>query len=260
MMYFEVLKKLVKSILHQLGFDIVRYPAIKPKVEPLIQRPFNVLEFIVAEFVSRNQLFFFIQVGANNGIRWDPLHKLICKHHLSGLLVEPLPDIFDELRRNYAMEPQLSFENSAIAEENGVQSLFRVKPDAPIGDWAHGVASFNKMHVINHLKNELEEWEQFIEEVKIPTISVTTLLQKHSITDITLLQIDTEGYDFEILKMFLGARMFPAVINFERAHLSFRDQQESRRLLLENGYRFLDVGIDTLAIRGRLSNPSEPEN
>ena len=256
----SILKKLAKPIVHRLGFDIVRYPAISPKVERLIQRPFNVLEFIVADFLSRNRRFFFVQAGANNGIRWDPLHDLICKHHLAGLLVEPLPDIFDELRKNYAMEPQLSFEGSALAEEEGVQSLFRVKLDAPVGDWAQGVASFNKLHVINHLKSELEEWEQFIEEVKVPTIPVTTLLQKHSIAEITLLQIDTEGHDFEILKMFLSARMFPEVINFERVNLSFRDQQESRRLLVENGYRFLDVGIDTLAIRASLSNPSEPEN
>lgn len=98
-----------------------------------------------------------------------------------------------------------------------------------------------------------------MEEVPVPTISVARLLQKHSISKITLLQIDTEGYDFEILKMFLAAQALPDVVNFERVNLSFRDRQDSGLLLVEHGYRFIDVGIDTLAIRASITKSSEPE-
>lgn len=154
----------------------------------------------------------------------------------------------------------MRFEGAAQAAQDGIHSLFRVTADAPVGDWAQGIASFNKTHLVNHLKDGIEEYEKWIEEVTVPTISVANLLSKHSISEVALLQIDTEGYDFEILKMFLVAEVFPDIVNFERVHLSLKDQQASRRLLIQHDYRFIDVGIDTLAIRASLTTSSEPED
>ncbi|MFN3543483.1 MAG: FkbM family methyltransferase [Thiobacillus sp.] len=254
------LKRILTPVLHGIGVDIVRYPPAARAIERPISRPFNVLEFLISDLAARHRKPFFIQVGANNGIRWDPLRDLIRKHHLPGLLIEPLPDIFDELKKNYASEPQLLFEGAALAKQDGFHTLFRVRADAPVGDWAQGIASFNKSHLENHLKGETDGYEQWIEEVTVPTISVASLLTKHSISEVALLQIDTEGYDFEILKMFFDAGVLPDVVNFERVHLSFEDQQASRRLLIQNGYRFIDVGIDTLGIRATLTTSSEPED
>jgi len=261
--YLEIAKKLVKPVVHGLGIDIVRYPRVEPKPQRLIQRPFNVLEFVVDHRIrSAGTSIYFVQVGASNGVRWDPLRDLIFRYHLSGLLIEPLPDAFEQLRQGYADEPQLSFENCAIASDDGMKSLFRVKANAPYGDWAQGVASFSRKHVLAHLRDEPgdeREHEQYIEEVQVPTITVNTLLQKHRLPEITLLQIDTEGYDFEILKMFFAAHIFPEIVNFERVHLPFRNQQESRYQLIKHGYRFVDVGIDTLAIRAGSSWPPHNE-
>ena len=45
--------------------------------------------------------FFFVQIGANDGINHDPLHEYVTKYNLSGLVVEPQPDVFELLRKNY---------------------------------------------------------------------------------------------------------------------------------------------------------------
>jgi FkbM family methyltransferase len=250
----QILKKLIKPIVHKLGFDIVRYPRPEPRIERLIQRPFNVLAFVLDYYLSSGAPFFFVQVGANDGVRWDPLHALICKYRLRGLLVEPLPDIFEQLRRNYATESQLSFARCAIATEDGLRSIFRVRSDAPVGDWAHGIASYSRKHLITHL-SDVERCEDLIEEVQVPTVTVKTLLRNHAIDRINLLQVDTEGYDFEIVEMFFGEGRLPEIINFERQHLSAKNKQESRRLLAKHGYRFVDVGMDTLGIRTDFSWP-----
>ena len=244
----KLLKKWTKLLANRLGFDVVRY------TERLTQRPFNVLDFIVSHYVSLSRPFYFVQIGASDGVRWDPLHHLVCEYHLSGLLVEPLPDVFAQLKLNYEGESQLSFANCAIAPRDGVRSLFRVRSDAPVGDWAQGIASFNRAHLMA-LLGDVEEGNQFIEEVIVPSMTVGTLLQKHQIDRVALLQIDVEGYDYEVLKMFFVEQMFPDIINFERVHLSFSDQQKSRQLLARHEYRFIDVGIDTLAIRATLSSP-----
>ena len=42
----------------------------------------------------------FVQVGANDGYRFDPLRKHIVAYHWPGLLIEPQPDVFAELKQN----------------------------------------------------------------------------------------------------------------------------------------------------------------
>jgi hypothetical protein len=44
----------------------------------------------------------FIQVGANDGIFGDPLREHILAHKWRGVLVEPQPEIFEQLKANYA--------------------------------------------------------------------------------------------------------------------------------------------------------------
>jgi len=255
----QFLKRLIKPVVHKLGFDIVRYPVPQPVIERLIERPFHVLAFVVNYYVASGRPFFFVQVGANDGLRWDPLHALVCKFRLSGLLVEPLPDTFEQLRRNYVTEPQLTFEQCAIAADDGARPLFRVRSDAAVGDWAHGIASFNRAHLVRHL-GDVERGEELVEEVQVRTLSVKTLLRNHGIDQVNLLQVDTEGYDYEIVRMFFAEGRFPEIVNFERVHLSLRDKQECRRLLARHGYRFVDVGMDTLGIRMDFSWPVGTED
>ena len=203
------------------------------------------LELVIEHYLRSDPTFNFVQIGANDGVRWDELHPIIVRHHLTGLLVEPLPDMFDQLRQNYRSEPQLSFENAAVALETGTRTLFRVKPDGDVPDYAHGWASFSKGAIAANFKRHLQE-------VTVPTVTVKDLLEKHGIARITLLQVDTEGYDYEILKMFFQEGVFPEIINFEYIHLSYNDYLDCRRSLVDNGYRFIDTLMDTLAIRGGL--------
>lgn len=65
---------------------------------------------------------------------------------------------------------------------------------------------------------------------------------------IDLLHIDTEGYDFEILKTIDFSVIQPAVILYETKHLSPCDQQASVELLSRYGYQIQLLGADALAV------------
>lgn len=240
------LKPAIRSALRRAGYDIIRFNQHAKRMHDL-NRPLDLLDIVIHSRLQLKSDFFFIQIGANNGMRSDPLRSSILKYHLAGLLVEPLPDMFEQLKRNYCSESQLKFENAAIARSDGEVSIFRLSPDLPVEEWVHGVAAFDKRLIVR-MAREMGLLDH-VQEVRVPASTFASLIAKHGVTKADLLQIDTEGLDLEIIKMAFEAGFFPEIINFEYIHLSFEDRCESRRLLGENGYRFVDVFRDTLAIR-----------
>ena len=73
----------------------------------------------------------FIQVGANDGEYADPLHSFIVNYPWHGILVEPQPDIFARLRKNYAaMKNRLIFENIVAKDLSTIACMGR--PQTPM--------------------------------------------------------------------------------------------------------------------------------
>src|SRR6266481_6003650 len=70
------------------------------------------LEFVIAHLMLQKKDLFFIQIGANDGVSNDPLYKFVIEYGWAGILVEPLPQVFEVLRRNYADKPNLKFLNA----------------------------------------------------------------------------------------------------------------------------------------------------
>lgn len=190
----------------------------------------------------------FVQIGANDGVRNDPLCALVKKHQLPGLFVEPLPDMFERLKANYAGCVGLRYERGAIAQYDGEAALYRVRPDAPLPDWTHGLASFDRSH-ISGSRFGVRGIESHVETLVVPAMTIQTLFAKHGIEQPALLQVDTEGFDCEIVRMALEAGIQPAVINYEFCHATPNDRRRCKELLCDNGYCFVDFGRDTLAIR-----------
>jgi FkbM family methyltransferase len=237
------LKSILKTFLRHYGLDLIRYA-------PDTVKPLNVLELAVRLRLQLDNSFFFVQIGANDGIRHDPLRELVLKYHLPGVLVEPLPDLFTSLQANYAAEPQLRFENVAIAPTRGEMTLYRFHEDAPVHDDLHGVATADAQQIRQWARDNGSE--EHVVEVTVPCITLPQLLQKHHVQHITLLQVDTEGLDYAILQMAFKAKVFPEMINFEFLHLSPDDRLNARRLLIQHGYSLCDGYIDTFALRDDL--------
>lgn len=193
----------------------------------------------------------FIQIGSNNGISADPINKLIVENNWHGVLIEPIKYLFEDLKRNYsAVQSRLIFENCAIGTTNGEVSFYRMKksdlPDLPY--WYDQIGSFNKDVVMKHA-NRIPHFSELFMEEKVSTITLRDLLSKHSISRIDLIQIDTEGYDFEILKMIPFGQMKIDFIMFENKHLKKSDFKKAIKMLKKNGYKIGLQYKDTIAVR-----------
>ena len=53
-----------------------------------------------------------IQIGANDGERFDNLNSFLKKYECKTILVEPIKEFFDKLRINYKSQSNIFFENS----------------------------------------------------------------------------------------------------------------------------------------------------
>ena len=69
---------------------------------------------------------FFIEIGSNDGEQHDHLSPMIKSREWRGIMVEPVPYVFERLRRNYAGTKSISFENAAIADHDGQLPFFHL--------------------------------------------------------------------------------------------------------------------------------------
>lgn len=205
--------------------------------------------------------FFFVQIGANDGKKNDSIYDLVIKYNLSGLLVEPLNGPFQSLIKNYSGNSNLIFENVAISSKEGFQSMYEIKKEFQdvyekhTKEKATMMSSFNKDHVRKFLRRGMgnffkdKQVDDYISEVQVKTTPFDMLMQKHQIRNIDLLQIDTEGFDFEIIKMVDFSKYSPKLINYESVHLNASDRIKCESLLKEKGYLLLNNKADTYAIK-----------
>ena len=207
---------LTQSALRALGYDVVR-------LRHQVSNPFDLVEVLVRDALTRDSPFFFVQIGANDGVRDDPLRACILKYRLSGLLIEPLPDLFAKLQRNYQDVPGLHFENCAVGATSGQAPIYRIREGAPVPDHAHGMASFNRSHLTAR-KHGIPHLDDHVVETTIAVRTLPEILAKYYNRHVSLLIVDTEGYDAEIVKMALEAGLRPEVIVYEHLHLPIATQ------------------------------------
>lgn len=190
--------------------------------------------------------FFFVQIGGCNGISDDPIHEYIKKYHWSGIIVEPVKYLFEQLVENYKSEKKLIFENMALSDKNGFSDFYYLKQSNDLPSWYDQIGSFMLSHVLKY-KKYIPDIEDRILVEKVPTITLAGIIDKYSVKKLDLLLIDTEGFDYEILKQIKSINIKPKMIFFENMHLSDNDFKMSKMFLRINGYSIIRLGDNTLA-------------
>lgn len=190
-------------------------------------------------------------IGANDGPSTDPIFPLMHAHpHWRGAFVEPIPYLFEKLRRNYSGRAGCRFANVAISSTAGPLRFHYVSPDArnehpEFPAWVEQLGTFDKSIILDALGGRLEP---YIVELDIEAITLADLIAREEISAIDVLMIDTEGHDWKILQQ-LDLRQFqPTVILFEYCFLSHEDRDAARRFL-EPFYRIEDLGKDYFCTR-----------
>jgi len=178
---------------------------------------------------------FVLQVGANDGKRHDLLRPLIHRYRWRALLLEPLPDIFNALRKNYVNAKNVTLVNAALTDRDGEATIYRVRPGPGVPKFCNELASFRRDVVVKHAYL-FAEIEQHVVAEAIAAVSFGTLVKQYGIEKIDVVMIDTEGYDYQILKLVDFVQFRPKLVIYEHAHLSKEDQAAAAQLLSSVGY------------------------
>jgi FkbM family methyltransferase len=245
-MLTQGVKQGLRALARHWRVDLVRKPrALLDRLDCQLQLG---VDYAVAHTLLGRERVNLVQVGANDGRTEDPLNAVLRSKHCRGLLLEPHPQYFRQLQETYRDQPQLTLVNAAIAATDGRATLYSIRDDAPGPDWVHGLSSFSREHLLKH-DGFVPEIAKYVDEIEVEALTFDTLFQRHPIEPVDVLQIDTEGFDAEVLRLFNVARRRPAIINFEHRHLSEADWNTSVESLIALGYKIAIVNQDTLACR-----------
>lgn len=193
----------------------------------------------------------FVIVGANDGITGDPCSDILFAGTAwRGLFIEPVPYCVDRLRATFQDARRFSIEQLAVGAPAGQATFYYVDdkardslPDLP--PWFNQLGSFNRRHLVNHLNGSLTP---FIVDCRVDVRPLADVLDSHGIRDVHLLQVDTEGHDYEVLRTLNFATHQPLAIFIEYTHLPRIQKRAMRRLLRSAGYAVHDCGGNYFAL------------
>ncbi len=188
----------------------------------------------------------FVQIGANDGIKNDPVHSFIKKYKWTGILVEPIPELMDRLKNAYHGVNGLKFENVGITGQNGFMDFYFLPPEFNEPDWLQQIGTFDKNAILLNLEN-FPELMNKIETRKITTVTLKELLDRNSFSKTDLLIIDAEGFEYKILSQLDQLEEKPSFILFEWGCMDGQDQNNLYDFLNSQHYRLYSSGGDILA-------------
>ncbi len=200
-----------------------------------------------------------VQIGANDGKTSDPIYKKNLQYGNKLLLIEPQIQFREDLLRNYSdFKGELHIEHVAIGNSKERLKFHILKKEY----WEEYKSKVGKLpdHAFSLIKNQVEiimaerlgidisKIDEYMTTLDIDILPLQNLLKKYNFGDIDILQIDAEGYDFQIINSLEDIK--PKIIHFESAFLSKNDWNLFKDFCEEKGYGFIQGIQDTLAIYG----------
>ncbi|MGD1030243.1 MAG: FkbM family methyltransferase [Opitutaceae bacterium] len=248
-----MMTNLLKSALRSFGVIAVRRSNFAAKYLAHPPRcPFD--EVLLRAFPSPDGLSF-VQIGANDGCRNDPIRKYVSACKWRGVAVEPDPKYFQELCKTYEGCPDVRLLNAAVDTAEGERNLYYLRTDlVPLPDWASGTGSLDLARVQSVAK-DLSLPAEAIASRRVKTVTWDSVWAALGAETCDVLVLDTEGHDVVLLRAADLARRRPRVVHFEHSCLAMAERLAFYGELLDAGYELSTSMADTTACLPPASGP-----
>jgi len=222
---YDISKPLFISNFHE--FQIYFYADLQTGLKLYFQRNENKELNFLKKKIKYNS--WFVDIGSNIGLYTLNLANLISKKNKIQILsIEPNPLIFKRLRNNLSL---LKKRNKFIKNNVFLEKV-------AIGDKKKEGYINTK---INHENVKILNKKNFSANKNYRKIKITkikNLIKKYKITNIYCIKIDTEGYEFIILKSFFKDfkyKHYPKILIIE--HNNDPNYSKIDKLIINKGYK-----------------------
>lgn len=196
----------------------------------------------LTELISEDFPRYLVDVGAHDGITTSNSRFLIVQGW-EAIMIEPLPKVFELLQETYHKNHNVRCVNKACSNVVGTQRLF-------VG--ADGERGFTST-----LCTDNDDWfdkSRTNRSMDVEVDTLTRILSSNAFPkDFSLLCIDAEGMDYEVL-LGLNFELFePRIIVTEEYTANLKKLNSKHQLLMENNYVLCrQLGVNTIWIRKEL--------
>ena len=225
--------------------------------------PMEWRDLILNDLKARNEIVNFVQIGACDG-DWkktnDPLQSsLMTSPHFHGLMVEPVPELFEKLQaaiqEDEEMKDRIDPIHAAISpDQDGSATFYMVKVEeaeaeiftAALESWPRiQLGSFDEADIAKNLRDhpglQKKGWKHYVREITVKALTPSTLMDQYfgagKDLKVHILMIDAEENDGKIFKAFMDVPgMRPNIVVFMNTHLAKKELDEYVKILKEIGY------------------------
>lgn len=189
----------------------------------------------------------FVQIGASDGVTNDPIYEFVRKYNWHGVLIEPLPGVFERLKKNYQTSTGLIFLNVAISDGPGTTNLYYLPEDVVDEGWQEQIASFDRRAIEFNLRSRPELIDK-IAEAEVQCIRLESVFEQFVTEPVDILVIDVEGHELKVLMQLESIKNKPQYIYYEKGTMRSQDRAALIKVLRKFGYVIYDAGGDELAV------------
>lgn len=168
---------------------------------------------------------FFIDIGANDGIKLSNTYLLEKDYQWKGICVEPNPRIFNLL---YTNRPNAICCSKAVYNRSDIAVLFDI---FTMNDVFSGIHTDLERNIIDANKNKYQ--------ILVKAITINDLLDMYKAPlFIDYLSLDTEGSEYEILKSVDFGKYTFGIIDVEHNYIEPK-RTHIRELLMSKNYEYI---------------------
>ena len=201
-LFIRTTKKINKAFFDYLGLDY-------------FSRPYPNHDLITAHLKNKKKGFF-VECGGYDGIFQDPTYNLEKFKGWSGVILEPIPHMYEICKKNRLNSTVYNFAAGSKLNHNSRLRIVNVGPMSIIKnnelDYDHWASGAEK--VLGLKREELDVSSRTLDSI------LEEYFVKNGVREIDMLVIDVEGYEVDVLNGFSVEKFLPRFILVEIMDLS----------------------------------------